>query len=296
MQEILLTADSLPGFAHLIPPYLYREAEQGELIGAGGVDLDGPEDAPMAVLLCRGRHDWMEIVWLAADPAYRGIDAAGWLLDGRLSAARLGRKVWGAFADLPQGEARPAVEHILKRRGFTLTEVEQPVYQTTVGALSGVEALGRPAKDQQALIPLSQADRQLQADVLQAIRQDSRPVPLSQPVDWTAYDTEMSAIYVREGNPCGLCLVSRSEDSLTLELLWAAHKLAAAPLLAHAAQAAARSCPPETRVVIPTVTEVSAQIAERLIPGAAAMKLTQARLPFYQTAPSLMELEVETDG
>ena len=129
MREILLTSQSLPGFAHLIPEEFQRNLLAGELIGSGMLDDTGLDEIPMAAILCREYNGWMEIVWLAVDPDYQGTGTAEWLLDLRLRSARLKGAVCGVIADLPDGEARPAVERILSSRGFTFTEVERPVYK-----------------------------------------------------------------------------------------------------------------------------------------------------------------------
>ena len=283
MREILLTSRSLPGFAHLIPIEFQRDLLAGGLAGSGMLDDEGTSEIPMAAILCRESNGWMEIVFLAVDPRYRGTGMAEWLLDMRLRSARLNGTVSGAVADLPDGESRPSIERILSSRGFIFTEVERPVYDVPLEDLKNVELFQRPLPEG-AIVPLGQTKQELRAETVRTVRKDPRPVPLPHPVEWDAYDPELSAVYLYQGSPAGLLLASGKEGAVALDLLWANYKLAPPSLLAYAVQRALASLPLETRIVIPTVTEVSERLAEKLLPDARPQKITQARLPFAAAA------------
>ena len=279
MREILLTSQSLPGFAHLLPEEFQRDLLAGELIGSGMLDDTGLDEIPMAAILCREYNGWMEIVWLAVDPDYQGTGTAEWLLDLRLRSARLKGAVCGVIADLPDGEARPAVERILSSRGFTFTEVERPVYDVAMGSLKDVELLQRPLPER-TIVPLGRMKQELRAETIRAVQQDYRPTPLPPHMDWDAYDPERSAVYLYEDVPAGLLLISDGEGSVAMDLLWANYRLAPPSLLAYAAQRALTFLPPETRVVLPVITDVSERLVKKLLPDVLPQKITQARLVF----------------
>lgn len=284
MTELVLTEKILPGFSHLIPERLQKEILDYTVVGIAWYDEE--YEAAAAVILCREIHDWMELVWLCVSPDYQGIHLGEQLLRKRISDARIFGNIRGVFGDIPEGDIGETVKHMLFCIGFTETVIERPVYEITVGELENT-ALLRPKSDGSMYVPLGKADNALKGMLLEEIRGDERPVPLELPVDWNRYHPTLSVIYVRDGKPVGVVLAEDGETSVNFSLLWSISYWAVPFLLSYAARKAWEICPRETRILIPTVTELSEKLLLTLLPGLKRQPVVQARYCY------LPELEKE---
>lgn len=280
MTEIMLTPQNIALFAHMIPFPFRQGLEEGSLVGVGGMD-EYYDNEPVAVLLCRVEHGWMEIVWLCTDSDFRGMGYGSQLLHARLDAAKQGGLLWGAFLDLPEDgdEARLPMERMLSYQGFRMQEVSYPVYSATLAECARIGILRRSSFFGN-VIPLGKAEPYLLHDVSAEIRKDNRPVPLPRHARWEDYDPQLSGIYMRGNKPTSLLLVGRAPDTLIIRCAWAKDPAGIAVLLSYALQTAEKICPAETIVEVPTVSGASETLVKKIFPHTEQLKMTQARLPF----------------
>lgn len=289
MTEIAITKENLFMFKHMIPLPFQQALLEETLVGVGMLN-DYADDIPVSILLCRVEYGWMEVVWMYTEPDYRDMGYAHYLLKLRLHMARHGGKLWGAFADLPEGEVRPIMEKMFCHLGFQLEKTEYSVYTISLEECSQVKVFHQQI-GLEHVVPLEKADHALQKAVIEEIRKDKRPIPLPEVVDWQRYDQKLSAVYVIDQIPTGMLLVSHDQNTLTIECIWVSNQVAIVSLLSYALQMAEKMYPMDTEIVIPTVTEVSTQLVKKIFPHAEPMGIMQAKLQF-----PLLEQEVELDG
>ncbi len=288
MQEILLTSENIWFFGDLIPNLLQDDVKKGNLVGVGTVDLDYGENMAVSALLFREHHGWLDLVWIATKPEYQDRGEAQWLLDRRIAGARGTGHLWGVKMDIPEGEASGALKHMLKNRGFQFSKVDLPTYVITVDALRGHEILDW-RKAGTKIVPLIQMSAELRDQVVHTMRKREEVLPITYPIDWKRYDDKLSAMCLCEGKIGGLLLATRTEQSITLDFVWARYKTAVM-MLSYASKWALTIESPETEIVIPTVTEMSAKMVRRAFPDVVQLQVEQAKKMFYEIPTELMEL------
>jgi len=277
MEEILLKEHNMAAFSHLIPELLQRELRMQRLVGVG---LWDPEwEAPMAVLLLRATNGWMELVWLAVDQDYRGLALPRYLMRRALARARRARRLWGAIADLPDGEYHGYFRRLLEQMDFDFTEIDSRVYTAPLEEILRNEDL-RSLRHGGNVTALRNAAPALLQNLLDAIHTDSRPVPLPAKPDWSAYDGALSGIFLSGGTPRGLLLLERDGKELTMACAWASSVSALPQLLAFSMEQAGAQYPPDTQVVIPAISEASQKLVQRLLPQVRPQTVLQARRLF----------------
>ncbi len=276
MDELTVTRRSLPAFSHLIPPTLQEALLRDEIVGVGMYDAAYRQS--MGVILCRAWNDWMEIVWIAVDARYRGLAIGEALLRARILDARFAGSVEGVFAELPLEAARP-LKQLFLTQNFTEHTIEAASYATTLGELADVAPLWAPS-DMTQILPLQGTDSRQRLELMGSLRTDSRTVPLPDPMNWTDYDPNMSAVYLAGGKAIGLLLVSAAAERIELPLLWAQSSRAILPLLSHAAKEAKARFAPETPLWIATVNRGGEKLVNKLLPFARPLTLLQMQYAF----------------
>ncbi len=297
MREVTLVGNNFTKFAHLIPEYFQNELRAENVVGVGCTDND-MDSAPIAVILCREVHNWMEIVWMAVAPEYQGEDYISWELKNRMQDVLGAGSVAGIFADIPDGPQHDVVKHIFLKHGFEMCEVERPLYSLTVGDLDTIAHL-KGKVNENGMTSLEQADERLKKKTIDAIREFDRPVPVAEPINWAQYDQKLSTIMVKDGAVTGLVLVTgsgqdgddeakedRTNTALEFSLLWATEPMMIPYLISKIAKQTVAAYAPETEILIPTITGLTAKMVEKMAPMAKRQTVTQAR---YYFMPSMSE-------
>lgn len=284
MVRMQLTKDNIEAFSYLIPPTLLVSWEKGELAGSGEADEKTHE--AVSVALFREWHGWMELVWVAVVPERRGQLLASWLIWQCVSEAWIYGKVIGAFVDLPEGESGHFLRRIFDGLGAEFARVNRPVYSITAEELKATK-LYRPESDFSGIRALKDADPELLKAAQRAMEEGDVPVPFDASEGWEPYDGELSALCVQKDRVEGVILVSREEHLLILSLLWSVSPVCTPYLLMYAANKACALFPPQTEIVVPTVTEMSKKLVEKLLPKARQQVVEQAKIHFL---PDLSKL------
>lgn len=284
METYLITPESLAVLGHLIPEEYRQEIVSDRMMGIVIVDMMRDNDI-VGVVLFREKNNWMEIVWVCLSEPYRGADSLAELLRFCTEAAHKDGKVWGAFADLPVGGR---LEEVLKDSfqdaGFVLVPVEHHCYTATLRTIRESPFFERMVQNTASpnIVSLKEAKDSLKNRLVVTVKESTEPVPLPVPLDLSYYNQKLSCIHcVNNVTPDAFLFVSDKKDHLTLECAWAEDPNALLTLIGHIFKEADAVYPEDTNILIPTVTEKSARLAEKMIPGAEQMTGTQARLYFF---------------
>ncbi len=283
MEPYLITPESLAVLGALIPREYQEEIVTGDLIGIVMEDL-GHDHEIVAVVLLRERNGWMEIVWICLTDAYRGMYVVEDVIRYCVETARKNGKAWGVFANLPTGgRLEEVMREAFQFEGFSFVPVDHHCYTTTFGAMRKqphFERLlqGKPAKN---TVFLERADELLRKRLSAAVQNSIEPVPLALPIDFSRYDQRLSCIHRQDATtPDAFLLLARQQDHLTVECMWSENPKVLPALLGSVVRKAQEFCADDTQIVVPTVTERSAELARKLFPDAEPLQGMQARLFF----------------
>lgn len=296
MEVCLITPESLAVLGYLIPKEYQEEITAGRLMGIVIVNtaMDGEI---FGVMLFRERNNWMEIVWVCLDPLYRGTEFLAPLIRHSVKVARKDGKVWGAFANLPSGGR---LEEILKKafleEGFTLVPVVHRCYVATLGIVKESPIFERMLREKagQNVISLGQANESMKKRLAAAVQDSPEPVPLPIPIDFSAYEQRLSCIHCKDAvTPDAFMFVTDKGGHLTIECAWTETPNALLALLSGVFREAQKYYSDDTEVFVPAVTDISAKLAEKMIPGAKPIEGLQARLLFSEEREENLWQEME---
>lgn len=282
MQEYLITEESLFAVSYLIPEVYQKMLRSGELVGTAVLD-DWHEGEVIGVVLCKVRNEWMDIVWFCVDENYRREGYAGRMLESCIARAKRSEMLWGAFADIPEGDLGEAVKRIFRHLDFSILPVTQNVYTAALGEIKKNPLFhsGGEPKGMKHIVPLQDAEDGLKQKLFQVLQEDERAVPLDSQSEWEWYDGQLSGIYcTAEGKPEALLLIAKNGDHLTVECAWTQNPGAFILLLKQAVSEACRKYPEDMEIHVPTINETSAKLAEKILPNAVPAIGMQARKMF----------------
>lgn len=282
MNVYLITAESLLKFGYLIPEQYQQEIVNQRLIGIGIVD-PFREDEVVGVMLAQDCHNWMEIVWIHLDELYQGMDYASTLISYCVHAVQERGRAWGAFSNLPSGRIGEILTKDFLKAGFELVPTTHHSYTATIELVKNAPLFQRLAQENGSnrVVPLAKVDDSLKRKLSAVLYEATVPVPLPSPLLLERYHQSISCIHLNDSNaPDGLLFLSDKGDHLTVECAWTAAPTALIPLLGNAIQEAQKLYPDEMEIFVPTVTDVSAKLVEKMIPDAKPIEGLQARLLF----------------
>lgn len=282
MNLYLITPESLPKFGYLIPEQYQQEIINHRLTGIGIVD-PFREDEVVGVMLAQDCHNWMEIVWIHLDELYQGMGFASTLIKYCVHSVQKIEHVWGAFCNLPSGTLGEIMQRDFLEAGFELLPVTHRSYIATIGLIKNAPLFQRLAgeKGNERIVTLAETDDSLKRKLSSVLYEATAPIPLPAPLRLERYHQRISCIHLSDSNaPDALVFVTDKGDHLTLECAWTAVPTALVPLLGSAIREAQKLYPDEMEIYVPTVTDVSAKLVEKMIPDAKPIEGLQARLLF----------------
>lgn len=263
-------------FAPLIPLRYAKGIEAGDFLAVGA--YDSWDDEPVGVIVFREQEGWMELVWLHISDAYRESEDALRFVQRRLEATEKAGMLNGAFIDFADEQEEEPMAWLLQTLGFRKDIVSNQVYELTLADVKDTEALHRqPSKNVRSLHTINEEFRR---KLVKAVLVDERPVPLATPVDWSAFDENISVVYMNETEPQGMLLFECREKDLIFSCAWASDPKDLVSMLVVALQQAEQRLTEDTAILIPVLSDRVAGIVEKLVPTATCRSIHEWSLGF----------------
>lgn len=203
----------------------------------------------------------------------------GWIMVKAFArVTKLILKFVSDYSDRTVGAATDALESLLPSISYALVQrnvrialrqmlLEGRIYEFTLSDVTIPTAAQKAAK-QMKCISFEDAPKEVTEELLSMIRKDSRIIPLAQDYDQDSILKDLSFICLKDNSPCGAVFVSEEEDSLILELAYTTDNMAMACLVVNAYGAVLDMYGPVKNVRIPVLSDRSAILIEKLVPGA----------------------------
>jgi hypothetical protein len=279
--SVMLIDDGLDEtFLPLIPSSLHGRfrAKGTTALGAVTPCGDGEYDA-VGICLSPVEDGWIEIDWLwAAGEEYVKNAAAG-MVNVLIGAAVMDDEVVGITASYPAKRGAEFSE-IFESRGFVLSDSTLDGYRLKLSDLADSAFFSKAPKGVELVKPLSEISASMRDAFSKATGALDESVGIEAPIEWDSYDPGVSMLYEKDGAIHGVTLVRK--DGEGLELAWAYAQAGApsafAASLYASAKAASENLPADTNVSVIALNDVSKGLVEKLIPGAAPIKVKEAEL------------------
>jgi len=284
MEGYWLTEEALDDFGYLIPDFYRKKLKAGSVLGIGIVEPMNMDEI-VATILIRESNGWIELVWMALDETYRGMGYSFDVLWFCLEMFQKSSKPWGMFMDLPEGKAGASLQSKLEALGFEIHPITRPCYTLSLGKIKQSEFFLKyqniNEKAGKNLRTLAELSAQEKAKIERTLSLEPIILPLQDKLDFSRYEEKLSQVrYDAKGNPDGILLATKNDEHLTLECVWGKVPTATAQMLCGAVKCCDEYYSDETEIVVPTVTEASQKLAERLMPNAQPIQGLQARKLF----------------
>jgi GNAT superfamily N-acetyltransferase len=287
MYTVLLDQGNKDSFLHLTEPALADAFDDPSAFALGAAEED---DTAAGVLICRMRGAWADIVWLYADPRFRGRGVGHLLLRQLLSALLAQPGIDGVFAEYADVPENILLTRLFAGCAFLFEDEQKALCELSLAEAARAPFLQRDMDDAR-VISLENTDER-QWKVFQAeLAENAQPVATALPIDRRAYHPRLSLAFTDDGKIGGVLLMREDAGALELSYL---HVLpgsenALGPILYKAGRLAAKTYPPHTRVRFAPVSEPGEKIAEKLFPTLKKTPFLRAHLWTAGTAGSLKE-------
>jgi hypothetical protein len=226
------------------------------------------------------RGAWADIVWLYADPRFRG-RGVGHLLLGQLLLALLAQPgidgVFAEYADVPENIF---LTRLFAGCAFLFEDEQKALCELSLAEAAQTLLLQRAGMDDARVIPLEGADERQWRAFLVELAENAQPVATALPIDRRAYHPRLSLAFADDRKIGGVLLMREDGGALELSCL---HVLpgsenALGPMLYKAGRLATEAYPPHTRVRFAPVSEPGEKLAEKLFPSLKKTPFLRAHL------------------
>ncbi len=268
----------LDKYKESIPENYLRQIRLGELYAGVVCDLVGDEERTAAVYVMGQHRDWLEIAWVhfgdpGALPVVRA-DLLRYII--RVERQQIKDELTGVFFEEHSDEIDDPdqLRHILMLAGLDGRESLDYIYTFSLGQVQEREFLAKAAKAMDVM-RLCDAPEELLESVDNMIQADERPTPVGLFVDWEDYLQEESLICVKNGQPRGALLLSIKGEYVVIECAFVADKMALSVMLGNVLPMLEDKYGQEQKMLVPIVLKKTAEIVERLVPGAERGKIIE---------------------
>jgi GNAT superfamily N-acetyltransferase len=265
MYIVLLDRQNKDAFSYLTDPFFFDALREPDVVALGAAEEDG---TAAGVLVCRMRDDWADVVWLYADPRFRGRGVGDLLLTHLLAAVIAQPSLSGIFADYEDRPENAVLTRLFTRKCFQIEKEQKAVYEISL-ADAAQSPLWRKDMDDARVLPLEAADEAQWKAFQIELQENDQPVATALPIDRRNYHPRLSAVYAADGKIRGVLLMQGDERAL--DLVYAhvlpGSEIALGLMLYKVGRLAMAACPPETRIRFTPVNEAGEKIAEKLFPA-----------------------------
>jgi ribosomal protein S18 acetylase RimI-like enzyme len=264
MYTVLLNRQNQNAFLHLIEPALTGALQDSDVVALGAVEEDG---TAVGVMICRMRDDWVDIVWLYADPRFPSRGIGQLLVDQLVSSAIEEPGIVGIFADYENIPENFLLTRLFAQNTFRIEDIRKAIFEISLADVAQ-NAFWSKDMDDACVLSLESADDAQWKSFQVELRNNEQPVAASLPIDRQAYHPRLSSVYTSEGKIRGVLLVSCEAKALELSY---AHVLpgngkALGLMLHKVGRLAMSEYPPSTLIHFTPVDEAGEKIAEKLFP------------------------------
>ncbi len=274
-EVFLLTGDNMEAFFPLLPEE-YQTASIAEgtvLLGAAGEDSDGVKHACAAMVLEMLDEEAFVLHWMLTAPQYQrqGIGTALFQLAAEI-VNELDMQILCTFCEKndPEKAEAGAVYGFLEKQGFALCRQEGRAYSITLDRIGEESFFAQKRKKVSGLIPLQEVSDKLLTVFNHTLEKQGQL--LIGPISKKTALADVSLVDMEEDGDIQGCAIFRSlgEDAAELAFLYTSRKGSVRmPLMLLQAYALMRErFLPQTKLVIPCVTEASHKLVKTLLPTA----------------------------
>ena len=272
VREFEITPGTIRDYERYIPEICLKDMIDGKLYGSAFYDADMIPDRLIGVVVYGERYRWRCIEWVTLTENYNIPDYAAdmiWYLE---EDARREGKLFGTYGLIYPGE-----EHLLtwyKMAGFSVEEELSNVFTLTLSEIS--EDALKLTKPSENIREFDAVSRDLVNEMEAIVDQVESPLPVEEDILEDYFVGDLSLLYVDEEGPKGILLVSESDRLLSVDLLFSVNPKVVGVLLGTALLRAKERYAADTKIVIPITSVQSAQLVEKLAPGAKREMLKKA--------------------
>ena len=267
-------------------PEDYLDGIRGGRIGAAAVfDVIDGESIYFGLYLTELRSDWIRLIWIyAADRSLSVVEKGRYIRYCILSdKKRRGGTLRGAFAEIYPDGSWQDTEDALMLAGMEADRVLDNVYEFALSEVQGLSSFEKAAEVRKCIC-LARAEDELKERFRIAAENDRRPVPLPWEIHWEHYEPEISFICVKgeHAHVCGGLFFTEREGYLIAEVGYASDPLALPALLWNSCTAASGRYGPDTRILIPMVSDRYENMIKGIVPEAKRGEVINAVMRFHR--------------
>lgn len=225
----------------------------------------------------------------------RNLDGKSWrkLFDGWIMVkafARVTRLILefvDDYKDKTVGAATDALTKILPSISYALVQrscrialrqmlLEGSIYEFDLSQVKLTGAL-KKASEQVRSVRLSDVPDRTMSELSVMIKNDRRIIPYSDDYPGEDISKKYSHVCLRDGKPCGAVFVSEADEVLVLDLAYTLDNTAMAALICGLYEAALDELGNGQKVCVPVLSDRSAILVEKLVPGVGRQRSIKAQ-------------------
>lgn len=279
MNAINLTPKIYDFFKALLPENYESYVNRADTICLGVCDEDGLcIGALCSELLCSE----LQVTHLFVAPEHRERGAGSALLSALNLACMRHSEISKIVLDFESSKSSAELAEFLRHSGFSLSERDSGGRLTSIAELAE-SAFWKETHTGEGCCKISSVDSVILNRLSKAIRK-SGMAAISLPIDFEAYEQDLSMVCFDRGELCGLALVSFERSILILSYvhLLSSHSGHTKSLLYNVGKAAIEKYPKDCEVFIGTVGQPIQALVERLVPTAKVILETHAEIEIYR--------------
>lgn len=276
LQNRKIEKNELFQYQNVIPDTYMEQLEMSRFYAALIYEAAGEETK--ALYITYSLDGWQELVWIRYYQENVIPMEKARILRYLLHAENQRHKnqLKGVFLERHIDELKDPDEfrHSLMMSGFECHMTYDNIYEFSLDQVKERRFLEKAAK---ALTCTAVLDASL--DMLDLvddmIQTDDRPVPVGLYVNWDEYLQEDSLICLKNGQPCGMLLISGHGEYLVIDCAYVTDKAALPSMLGNAFLSIEKKYGITQKILVPVVINRTASIVERMVLGASRGKMIE---------------------
>ncbi|MDR2132386.1 MAG: GNAT family N-acetyltransferase [Clostridiales Family XIII bacterium] len=270
MYTVPIDQKNKEAFLPLMDPFFAEALGDPDVVALGAVEKndEAADDEAAGALLCRLREDWADIIWLYADPRFRGRGIGRMLLLELISALLKEPEIRGAFAEYEDTKENISLTRLFSQSAFSIEDDSKAIYAVTLADVAE-SPLWKRDLDDSRVFSLEDADEaQWKAFQIELMEND-QPVAAALPIDRRDFHPRLSAVYASEGKIRGVVLMRENEGApeLSYAHVLPGNEAALGAMLHKVGRLAMAAFPPSTPIRFTPVNGSGEGIAEKLFPA-----------------------------
>ncbi|MCL1824012.1 MAG: GNAT family N-acetyltransferase [Oscillospiraceae bacterium] len=269
MFTVMLQEENQQAFTRYIPKELRGELKKPETISFGAVNND---NTSAGVLMARVVSGWLEIIWFYIDGQFRRKGLGRALLGNMLSCFDFVPELTGVFAQFPE-KNNEGLKELFESAGYKFEEGGRSVFELSLKDLTENKFWSKEPSSAENVVMLKDVFDINLRDFEVKLSLTDAGVPLETPLNRKIYDENLSAAYIKNGKIEGILLIEKEENGsifLSFAYVSPGENSALPAMLYKSGRKAVDTLPPETKISLAAITDVSARLTEKLFPGRAA--------------------------